>query len=142
MQLSSLDFRGDQSVKLRLALYKVSGRCYGWIFICYGCSKKWQPWSCTLLSDGHWICARVTKKFTTKNGCFEINSVLWASVQWKSLFSFFFLFILRPVTCLIIWFKLSRVNLYRNNLKGFKQKSLQVSMRFELARVQVIWSQL
>ena len=141
MQLSSLDFRGDQSVKLRLALYKVSGRCYGWIFICYGCSKKWQPWSCTLLSDGHRIWTGVTKKFTTKNGCFEINSVLWASVQWYTIF-FFFSFYFKTSHMLKIWFKLSRVNLYRNNLKGFKQKSLQVSMRFELAMVQVIRSQL
>ena len=141
MQLSALDFTGDQSVKLRLALYKVLGRCYGWILICYGCSKKWQPWSCTLLSDGHWIWTRVTKKFTTKNGCFEINSVLWALVQWYTVF-FFFSFYFKTSHMLKIWFKLSRVNLYRNNLKGFKQKSLQVSMRFELARVQVIRSQL
>lgn len=25
--------------------HKVLKRCYGWIFICYGCSKnEWQPW--------------------------------------------------------------------------------------------------
>jgi len=141
LQLSSLDFMGDQSVKLRLTLYKFLGRCYRWIFICYGRSKKWQPWSCTRLSDGHWIWTGVTKKFTTKNGCFEINSVLWASVQWYTVF-FFFFFFFKTCHMLKIWFDLSRENLYRNNLKGFKQKSLQVSMRFELVRVQVIGSQL
>lgn len=42
-------------------------------------------------------------------------------------------------TChtLITWFELSRVKLYRNELKGNKKKLLQVSTRFELLRVLV-----
>ena len=54
-------------------------------------------------------------KLTTKNwhGCFEINSVLRTSVQWYT--------VLFP-TCQVLktWFELSRVKLYRNNLKGNK----------------------
>ena len=142
MKLSSLDFTVDQSVKLRLALYKVLGKCYGWIFICYGCSKKWQPWSCTLLSDGHWIWTGVTKKIYNKEWLFwnKFSALGFSTMVHR--FLSFFLFFFKTCHMLKMWFELSRVNLYRNNLKGFKQKSLQVSMRFELARVQVIGSQL
>ena len=48
----------------------------------------------------------------TKNclGCFEINSMFWTSVHGF------------VPTChaLLTWFKLSRVKLYRNDLKGNK----------------------
>ena len=56
-------------------------------------------------------------------GCFDINSIQY---------TVFFL------TChaLITWFELSRVKLYRNDLKG-KQKLLRVSGRFELPRVEL-----
>ena len=64
------------------------------------------------------------KKVKTKNllGCFEINSIFWTSVH-----GFF-------PTChaLITWIELSRVKLYRNELKGNKNY-------FELAGGSSYW---
>ena len=67
--------------------------------------------------DGHWIWTEGNKKVTKKNwhGCFEINSVLWTSVQWYIVF-----FCLTCHDLLKTWFELLRVKLRRNNLKGNK----------------------
>ena len=39
-----------QVIKVGRLRWHCFGRCYGWIFICYSCSKnKWQPWNKLLL---------------------------------------------------------------------------------------------
>ena len=66
------------------------------------------------------------KKVKTKNsqGCFKINSMFWTSVH-----------------VLISWFELSKVKLYRNDLKGHKnyfELAGSSSYRgFELLRVKL-----